>query len=575
MPEKYSPPSPRDISSPGRFLFWLIRSQRRRIAAGMAFGSTWMVSLALPPYVLSRCIDAGLVANDTAALVGWAAVLLVVGVVNAFLSISRHRTMSQARMDASFRTVWVTVRHSARLGASLSRRMGAGEVVAIGVADVQAVSQSMTVTGPGFGAVIAYSTIAVIMLGISPPLALVVLGGVPLLAVIVGPLLRRMERSGAGYRELQGQLTVRLVDVLSGLRVLNDLGGRHLFAARYRVQSQQLVDRGYQVGGLASWVTALATGLPALFLAMVVWLAAQMAAQGSITVGNVVAVYGYVAVLVVPVSSLIEGGTDIANAMVAAQRIVRLLNLEPDQRDNDGACDVPEGCGPLADPLSGVVVRPGHFTALVSANPADTIEVVARLGRFTSSDATWSGVRVDLVALDQLRERLLVADNDADFFAGTIRDAITGRHEPDDDRIRAALHTAVANDIVEALPAGLEAEMASGGSTLSGGQRQRLRLARAVYADTDVLLAVEPTSAVDAYTEAAMAARLRRMRRRRTTLVTTTSPLVLDQADEVIFLVDGVAIASGRHDQLMRDHHPYRNLVSRATDSTANEEAVS
>ena len=134
---------------------------------------------------------------------------------------------------------------------------------------------------------------------------------------------------------------------------------------------------------------------------------------------------------------------------------------------------------------------------------------------------------------------MVVADNDAEVFAGTVRDVVAGRLEPDDDRIRAALHTAVAEDVVEALPGGLDAPIAAGGSDLSGGQRQRIRLARAVYAAPDVLLAVDPTSAVDANTEAAMIDRLREARRDPTTVVTTTSPLVLDRADEVIVLVDG------------------------------------
>ncbi|GAA3465351.1 ABC transporter ATP-binding protein [Saccharothrix longispora] len=563
----WTPPAPRDTSSPLRFLIWLARSQAGRVAAGAALGSSWMVGLAVPPWVLSRAVDDGLVAGNTAALVTWSVVLFPVGVLNAVLAISRHRTMTKIRMDASFRTVRAVVRHTARLGSSLSRRVGTGEVVTIGIADVQTVAQSMTVTGPGFGAVVAYAAVAVVLFTISPLLALVVLAGVPLLAAGVGPLLRRVERTGGDYRVHQGRLTTRLVDVLGGLRVLNGLGGKEFAAERYGRQSRELVERGYRVGGPASWVTASASGLPALFLAVVVWLAARMTARGEITIGDLVAVYGYVAVLVVPVSFFIEGGGDIARALVAARRITDLLNLRPEHEGGDrAAVDVPAGGGPLADPASGVLVRPGLLTALVSARPEEAIAVVERLGRLTDTDATWSGVRVDAVSVDRLRERLIVADNDAELFAGTVRDTVAGRHEPDDERVRAAVRTAVAEDVVEALPGGLDAPVASGGSTLSGGQRQRLRLARALYAAPDVLLAVEPTSAVDAHTEATVVDRLREVRRGLTTVVTTTSPLVLDRADEVVFLADGRAAASGAHQELLRDNAAYRDLVSRVQD---------
>lgn len=560
------PPASRDTSRPLRFLLWLARSQARRTAAGAALGSSWMVSLAVPPWVLGRAVDDGLVAGDTAALVMWSTVLVVVSVLNAVLAISRHRTMTKIRMDASFRTVRAVVRHTAQLGHTLSRRVGAGEVVTIGIADVQAVAQSMTVTGPGFGAVVAYALVAVVLFTISPLLALVVLAGVPLLAVTVGPLLRRLERTGVDYRVHQGRLTTRLVDILSGLRVLNGLGGKEFMAERYQRQSRELVKRGYRVGSPASWVTALASGLPALFLAAVVWLAVRLTAQGEITIGDLVAVYGYVAILVVPVSSFIEGSGDIARALVAGRRIIDLLNVRPEHDGGRAAADLPAGCGPLADPESGVLIRPRLFTALTSARPEDAIAVVERLGRFTGTEATWAGVRIDTVPPDRLRRRLVVADNDAELFAGTVRDTVAGRHEPDEERVRAAVWTAVADDIVEALPSGLDTPIPSGASTLSGGQRQRLRLARALYAEPDVLLAVEPTSAVDANTEAAMVDRLRAARRGHTTVVTTTSPLVLDRADEVVFLVDGHAAVSGTHQELMRDNPAYRDLVSRAQD---------
>ncbi|MGW6276391.1 ABC transporter ATP-binding protein [Kribbella sp. NPDC055071] len=582
--DTWSPPAPSDLTSPYRLLFWLTRAQSRRIAAGAILGTCWTVGLTIPPWVLSRAVDDGLAAGDTPALVGWALVLLAITVLNALLGIARHRTMTKVRMDASFRSVRATVWHTSRLGASLARHVSAGEVVTVGIADVYTVAMALTVTGPGVGAVIAYGVVAVVLLTISPLLAAVVLAGVPLLAIAVGPFLRRIERTGGEYRVHQGQLTTRLVDILAGLRMLNGLGGKGVVAERYGRQSQGLVHQGYRVAGPSSWVGALAGGLPALFLAAVVWLSARMAATGAITIGDVVAVYGYVAVLVVPVSFFIEGAGDIARARVAGRRIIDLLNL-PVAADADAPAIVPPGGGPLVDPLSSVLIRPGRLTALVAARPAEAIAVIERLGHVgtgqpnsttrASNDpgttwadggpgTTWAGVRIEEVARDELRRRLVVADNDAEVFAGTVRDIVAGCREPDDDRIHAALYAAVAEDVVQALPGGLDASIAAGANDLSGGQRQRIRLARAIYAAPEVLLAVDPTSAVDANTEAAMIDRLREARCGSTTVITTSSPLVLDRADEVIVLVDGHASSVGTHDELLRTDRFYRDLVSRA-----------
>ncbi|MDT0343538.1 ABC transporter ATP-binding protein [Streptomyces litchfieldiae] len=565
MIDSFRNPGVPDTQSAARYLWWLVVKQRRRVAAGALLGTSWMVGLMVPPYLLSRAIDDGLEPGDRSALLGWSAALLAAGAVNATLGMLRHRTMTQVRMDAAFRTAQLVVEHATRLGAALPRRVTAGEVVTIGMGDVAAISTSMTVTGPGVGAVLAYLGVAVVLFSVAPLLAVVVLLGVPLLAVLIGPLLGRLQKADAVYREHHGGLAARLVDLVGGLRVLGGLGGKDVYAGRFHRASRELRAEGYRVGAVTSWLQALGVGLPTLFLAAVTWLAARMAAQGTITVGELVAVYGYSAVLVVPVSFFIEGGEQIARGLVAGRRVVRFLGLPPEPETADGAPAVAAPAAPsaLRDPASGVEVAPGRLTALAGARPADAAAVVDRLGRFAATAVTWGPVRLDRVALPEVRARVLVGDNEADLFAGTLRELLSGRGDPDDEAIMRAVRAAVAGDIVRGLPGGLDSPVEAGGRNFSGGQRQRLRLARALLADPEVLLAVEPTSAVDAHTEAAIGDRLVAARAGRTTLVTTTSPLLLARADTVHFLVDGRVAATGTHRQLLESSPGYRALVAR------------
>jgi ABC-type multidrug transport system fused ATPase/permease subunit len=150
------------------------------------------------------------------------------------------------------------------------------------------------------------------------------------------------------------------------------------------------------------------------------------------------------------------------------------------------------------------------------------------------------------------------------FFSGRLGDRldVTGRGD-----VGAALDTASADDILDALPECLETLVAERGRSFSGGQRQRLVLARALAADPEILVLVEPTSAVDAHTEARIAARLRRHRAGRTTVVTTSSPLMLDSADEVAFLRAGRVVATGTHAGLLETDADYRRVVTRETES--------
>ncbi|MGW2963475.1 ABC transporter transmembrane domain-containing protein [Streptomyces sp. NPDC001220] len=592
MIDAYEDPGTPDTRGGWYYLWWLVHRQPGRSLAGALLGSAWLTLMAGTPYLMARAVDDGLVPGHLWVLAGWTAAIFVLGAVNAWISIMRHRTMTRVRMDAYFRTIKVVVGHAVRLGAALPRRTGAGEVVTIGVGDVHTIAQALTVVGPGVGAVVVYAVVAGLLVPISPLLTGVVLLGVPVVALLAGPLTRRLQGRETEYRERQGVLTARIGDLAGGLRVLNGLGGKGLFADAFRKDSQHLRVQGYRVGAVASWVQALGVGLPTVYLAVVTWIAARMAARGEITVGQLVSVYGYVAVLVGPVAFFLDMGYQLSRGVVAARRVVGLLHLAPEP--DEGTEQAPPGPTVLHDPESGVRVRPGRLTALVGASAAETGAVVDRLGRYIPSDVTWGGVRLDAVPLPEVRTRILVADNDAHFFADSLRNALqdtpgrgagncaTGPHSPapaaepsdtsPDARTAEALHAAAANDIVQALPNGLDSEIHAQARNLSGGQRQRIRLARALLTDPEILLAVEPTSALDAHTEALVAERLRTARAGRTTLLTTTSPLMLARADEVVFLVDGEVAATGTHEGLLEYEPGYRALVAR--DAKEEEEAV-
>ncbi|WP_084298330.1 ABC transporter transmembrane domain-containing protein [Actinoplanes friuliensis] len=519
------------------------------------FGSLWFASLAFTPFLISQAIDRGLTPKQPATLIAWTAVVLVVGALSAGLGIMRHRSMTKLRLAAALETADAVMAHATRLGAALPRRVTSGEVVTIGIADVWTIGRAMNVGGVGVASLLAYAVVAVLLFRTSPLLAVVVLAGVPVLALSVGPLLTRVQAAGQRYRKRQGALAAQLVDVLSGLRILNGLGGKEGHLQRYQQNSAGLRDLGYRVGRASSWVGALGEGLPGVFLAVVVWLAARQAAAGELTAGELIAVYGYTAMLVIPVSVMIFCGFDVTRGLVAARHVVAFLSLPPEETAGEAA---PVGPATLHDPVSGVSAEPGRLTALAGARPADAAAVLERLGRYGPTEATWGGVRLDSIARDEVRARILVAEHEADLFADPLRDVVAGRGAPQDERVHAAVEAAVAHDV-----GAPDHPVEWAGRNLSGGQRQRVRLARALYQQPEMLLAAEPTSAVDAHTEAAIAARLKTARAGSGTVVATTSPALLDRADVVHYLVDGRVAASGTHRELLSAVPGYERLVAR------------
>jgi len=560
-------PGTADARSAGYYLKWLAGTQVLTLAGGMALAVVWMVSQALMPAAIGKAIDAGLTARNMRALAVWAAVLLVLGIVQAVTGIMRHRFAVFNWLAAAYRTVQLTVRQANKLGGTLPRRLATGEVVSIGTSDINHLGNAMDITARATGAVVAIITVAVILLLTSVPLGLVVVLGVPLLMAVVGLLIRPLHHRQQTYRDQQGDLATRAGDIVAGLRVLRGVGGEAVFEARYRAESQALREAGVRVARIESVLEAAQVLLPGVFVVMVTWLGARFAIAGEITPGQLVAFYGYAVFLVFPLRTLTEALEKFTRGHVAARRVARLLSMEPEIVDPVRPAALPVEAGVLADPASGLVIRPGLFTAVAATTTEGAAAIADRLGRFTDSGATLDGVPLRELDRSTVRAVILVADNDARLFSGPLRAQLDPRATATDADIAAALAAASATDIVEALPDGLDAYVAERGREFSGGQQQRLRLVRALLADPPILVLVEPTSAVDAHTEARIAARLGLIRRGRTTVVFTTSPLVLDRADRVTYVDGGAVVAQGTHRELLAKEPRYAATVTRGEES--------
>jgi ABC-type multidrug transport system fused ATPase/permease subunit len=560
-------PGTPDHRSATRYLWWIARLQKKTILAGMAMAVIWMVAQALMPAVIGKAIDSGVIQRDTTALALWAGALLALGVLQATAGIVRHRLAVFNWLSAAYRTVQLTVRHAGAIGATLPKKVSAGEVVSIGTADISHIGNSVDILARGMGAIVGIVTVAVILLTASMPLGLVVVLGVPVLMTIVGILIRPLHRRQQAYRDQQGKLASRAADIVTGLRVLRGIGGESTFARRYRAESQRVRELGVRVAWVDSLLKAAQILLPGIFVALVTWLGARFAVSGRITVGELVAFYGYAVFLLFPLRTLTETAEKITRGHVAARRVVRVLSVRPELADPAIPAATPDpAVSNLVDPESGVVIRPRRLTAIAAVTTEEAATIADRLGRYVDSEARLDGVRLADLERTGLRKLILVADNDARLFSGSLRDGLAGRKGSTDERINQILRAASAEDILDAQPEGLDGVIAERGREFSGGQQQRLRLARALLADPPVLVLVEPTSAVDAHTEARIAGRLAGVRAGQTTVVCTTSPLVLDRADHVVYVESGRVVAEGTHRDLLDREPRYAATVTRGED---------
>ncbi|MCU0264524.1 MAG: ABC transporter ATP-binding protein/permease [Actinomycetia bacterium] len=558
-----APGSP-DLRTAGRLLWWLARQQAGILTLGVLWGIVWMGAQAAVPYALGAGIDA-VTAEQPRAAAGWALAVLALGVGQAVAGILRHRMAVTNWIAAASRVQQLVARHAVALGADLTAQVATGEVVAVSSNDVERIGGAFDVSARFAGAVVSFLAVTAVLLNASPELGLVVVVGIPVTALAVGPLVRPLERRESDQRARFGEATELAADTVAGLRVLRGIGGEELFLDRFRAVSDEVRRASVRTARVRSLLDALQVALPGAFVVTVTWLGARLALAGEITPGELVAFYGYTAFLVLPLRTITEAAHKWTRARVAARHVLDLLTVQRTLDDRTtGADELPDG--DLADAATGFVAPAGRLTALVCADTDEASRLVARLGRYVPGAVTLGGVPLDAVTTAAVRRTVVVQDKDPVLFAGTVADSLA---VPGSGRVpaSAALTAADADEIVEGLADGLATELPERARSLSGGQRQRLALARSLVVDPPVLVLDEPTSAVDAHTEARIGERLAQLRAGRTTVLVTTSPLLLERADVVALLDDGRVVASGTHRGLLRSQPRYRATVVREEDS--------
>lgn len=551
-------------TSPARFLLWLAREQRGTLAIATVMGICWMVSMALLPFAIGAAIDDAITPHNGRALAVWVAVIVGLGLTQAVTGMYRHQMAVTNWMKASYRAIQVVGRHVAENGTSVLDEIPAGDVVNTVASDAIRIGSAYDSFARFAGAIIAWVIVSAVLLSTSIELGLVALIGVPVLGSVTVPLMAPLHRTQAAQREAAGRLASLGADTVAGLRILRGVGGEEVFLSNYRVQSQRVRAAGNRI---ATPQAALESGqvlLPAVLTTIIVYLGAHDITRGTLQPGQLVTFFGMSMFLTTPLRTAIEYIISTTRAYVGARKVLTVLNAPSKLVDPENPAPWPSHVTTYADALSGVSVRAGELTAFVTATPAEAAAVADRLGRFVPdvTGVTLDGRELSTFSLADTRRHILVSEVEPRLFSGDVRTELSAHGVVTDTELLEALSAASALDILEALDGGLDAEVEERGRSFSGGQRQRLALARALLTDADLLVLVEPTSAVDTHTEGRIASGLRTVRQKQSTLIATTSPLMLERVDRVMLLEDGHVIASGRHEELLNEA-AYRRIVLR------------
>ncbi|MGW6541104.1 ABC transporter ATP-binding protein [Streptomyces sp. NPDC055011] len=559
----------------GLVLRRVVRGQRGRVVTASALGMTHQACEALVPVVIGAAIDSAFATGSGEALLRW---LLILGVLFLVLSTCYRTSARIAEGAGEHAAHLLRLELGARVldprgGADANRLPGA--LTSVATNDASRVGSVAEVLPYGCAAIAALVVSAVALFGISVPLGLLVLLGIPPLLWLGHRISRPLERRSEAEQESAAYASGVAADLVSGLRVLKGMGAESAAVARYRTTSQDSLAAALRAARSRAAHEGALLGLTGVFIALIGIAGAYLAMDGSISVGDLVAAVGLAQFLLGPFQLLAYANAEFAQARASARRIAEVLASPAAVAGGERApIGTEAGRVRLHDVHLGALrgvdldLPAGSLTGIVTHDPAVAQDLLLALARET--DPADGHVELDGVPLTELdpgllRRTVLVAHHDADLFEGSLLDVVRAGASTADgtDRrpVEAALIASGADEVARVLPGGADTVLAERGRSLSGGQRQRVALARALAADRPVLVLHDPTTAVDTVTESRIAARLREIRRGRTTVLVTTSPALLAVTDRVVVLDGGTVTADGSHAELLADDATYRAAV--------------
>ncbi|WP_328467724.1 ABC transporter ATP-binding protein/permease [Actinoplanes sp. NBC_00393] len=559
-----------------RLLRQALRRQRARLAGGVALLCLHQATEAMVPVAIGVIIDRAVATSDTGALLVSLAGLAALFAVLAFA----WRTGARLSFGAAEHEAhWARVRIAERALDPRGHRSGLrnGELLSIAAQDADQSVEAIRAAGMAAAACTALIVSAVALLVVNLPLGIGVLLAVPLVLSGLQRLAPLLTRRADAQQEALAATTALAVDLVSGLRVLRGIGAQHHAAGRYAVASRRALTDTLRAANTKGVHLGLTTAVNGLLLAAITGVAGWLALEGRITVGELVAVVGLAQFIAEPVQTLGWCVQMFATARASARRISRVLDAAPAVRPGEAGTPPPAVERVVLDEvgygtLGGLDLRvaAGEVVGVLAYDPRDAEALLALLAGTVPREEYRGSVRIDGAPAETLdlaaaRGVVLVEKHDVTLFEGTLRTNLAAGAAPDDHGLLAAARVAAAEDVLDGHPDGLDQVLIERGANLSGGQRQRVALARAVAAAPPVLVLHDPTTAVDAVTEALIAERLTAVRRQPplATLVVTSSPALLRAVSRVVVLDAGRVGAEGTHEHLVATEPRYREVVLR------------
>jgi len=531
------------------------------------------------PYVSKLIVDEGIIGKDAGAL--WRYSLMLVAVAGAGFALGFLRNFLTGRVNQRFlyEMRGKVFKHLEDMDVSYVSGERTGKIISLVTNDIEAIGDVATSgTMEVFVGSLTVAGTIYVMVGFHLTLSLATFSIVPLMILVSRYFARKTREAYRLTREKISELTVNVEQGVSGSKVSQSFVARkEVDSKTFRKVSSETMGANIRARLIFSLVDPSLNAIRASSLAILVVYGGSLAASGAMSVGTLIAFYGYTEMFFRPIITLTTFYSTVQAALAAAERAYIFLGTKPTVVELEGARDICIERGEIAFKdvsfnyggnavFEGLnfVVRPSEVVAIVGptgAGKTTITNLIMRLYDPLSGKILIGGQDSREFKFESLRRQVSLVPQEPILFNETVLNNIRmGRHDASDEDVMRIVSELGMDNLIASLTDGYNAVVSPGGNNLSVGQRQMISLARAMLKDPKILILDEATSSLDPYTESILQKAMARIMKGRTCILIAHRLSTVKLAQRVIVLSNGKIVEEGTHEGLVLKGGVYSRL---------------
>jgi ATP-binding cassette subfamily B protein len=575
-----------DLRAGASLILQQLRARWRTLGTALFFALVWSSARVALPILTGKTIDEAIGGADKELLLTFALAIVALAAVQGLAAaVRRYFAMSTSyRVEANLRAELYDQVN--QLSLDYHDSTSTGQLMSRASADLHEIQMFAVVIPLNTAFLLVALGAFAVLLSVNVPLAFAAMFAYPLITLLSARFFRRLSPATARVQQDLADVTHIVEENIAGVRTVRSFGREDDEVLKLQAVADRTFDDSMEAARLRTIYTPLFSWLPAISQLVILSFGGYLVFEGQLTVGEFVAFFQYLNMLIFPVQSLGELVPSGQRAMTSAARVWNVLRQRPTITRTPHAGPMPDGDGDLVfeDVQFSYVegypvlrdfnlrIPAGASVALVGPTGCGKTTVAKLLPRFyevQSGQVLIDGANIRDIRVDDLRRNVGLVFQDTFLFSDTIRNNIAyGRVDASQDEIEHAAALAQASEFIDELPDGYNTIVGEQGFSLSGGQRQRLAIARAILIRPRVLILDDATSSVDASMEQEIRTALRRVMEGRTTIIISHRLSTIALADQVVLIEEGRVIEVGTHSDLLRNSPRYAEVLGQLVPSS-------